>query len=71
MYLQNENRLLRIYRVQSEHAGRFRCTAQNSAGEARREYHIVVQGELIKQLLHWQLVYQIIKLGKDRCEDVP
>ncbi|XP_033947808.1 hemicentin-1 [Pseudochaenichthys georgianus] len=43
VYLQNGNRLLRIYRVQSEHAGRFRCTAQNSAGEARREYHIVVQ----------------------------
>ncbi|XP_029295180.1 LOW QUALITY PROTEIN: hemicentin-1 [Cottoperca gobio] len=43
VYLQNGNRLLRIYRVQSEHAGRFACTAQNSAGEARREYHIVVQ----------------------------
>ncbi|KAM6944598.1 hemicentin-1 [Lycodopsis pacificus] len=43
VYLQNGNRLLRIYRVQPEHAGRFACTAQNSAGEARREYHIVVQ----------------------------
>ncbi|KAK5871231.1 hypothetical protein PBY51_004123 [Eleginops maclovinus] len=43
VYLQNGNRLLRIYRVQSEHAGRFCCTAQNSAGESRREYHIVVQ----------------------------
>ncbi|XP_059193550.1 hemicentin-1 [Centropristis striata] len=43
VYLQNGNRLLRIYRVQPEHAGRFACTAQNSAGEARREYYIVVQ----------------------------
>ncbi|KAM4616042.1 hemicentin-1 [Polymixia lowei] len=43
VYLQNGNRLLRIYRVQSEHAGRFTCTAQNTAGEARREYNIVVQ----------------------------
>ncbi|XP_029960009.1 hemicentin-1 [Salarias fasciatus] len=43
VYLQNGNRLLRIYRVQPEHAGRFACTAQNSAGEARREYTIVVQ----------------------------
>ncbi|XP_030000348.1 hemicentin-1 [Sphaeramia orbicularis] len=43
VYLQNGNRLLRIYRVQPEHAGKFVCTAQNSAGEARREYHIVVQ----------------------------
>ncbi|KAK7933456.1 hypothetical protein WMY93_004352 [Mugilogobius chulae] len=43
VYLQNGNRLLRIFRVQSEHAGRFLCSAQNSAGEARREYNIVVQ----------------------------
>ncbi|XP_062273055.1 hemicentin-1 [Scomber scombrus] len=43
VYLQNGNRLLRIYRVQQEHAGMFACTAQNSAGEARREYNIVVQ----------------------------
>ncbi|XP_054466068.1 hemicentin-1 [Anoplopoma fimbria] len=43
VYLQNGNRLLRIYRVLPEHAGRFACTVQNSAGEARREYHIVVQ----------------------------
>lgn len=43
--------MLRIYRVQPEHAGRFSCTAQNSAGEARRDYNIVVQGELIKQPL--------------------
>ncbi|KAE8292435.1 Hemicentin-1 [Larimichthys crocea] len=43
VYLQNGNRLLRIYRVQPEHGGRFSCTAQNSAGEARREYNIVVQ----------------------------
>ncbi|XP_061672486.1 hemicentin-1 [Syngnathoides biaculeatus] len=43
LYLQNGNRLLRIYRVQQEHAGIFACTAQNSAGEARREYRIVVQ----------------------------
>ncbi|KAF7658577.1 hypothetical protein LDENG_00010770 [Lucifuga dentata] len=43
VYLQNGKRLLRIYRVQQEHAGEFACTAQNSAGEARREYHIVVQ----------------------------
>lgn len=50
MYLQNGNRLLRIYRVQPEHAGQFSCTAQNLAGEARREYNIVVQGELIKHL---------------------
>uniref|UniRef100_A0A3Q3L4X2 Uncharacterized protein n=1 Tax=Mastacembelus armatus TaxID=205130 RepID=A0A3Q3L4X2_9TELE len=43
VYLQNGNRLLRIYRVQPEHAGQFACTAQNKAGEARREYNIVVQ----------------------------
>ncbi|KAM9858177.1 hemicentin-1 [Aulostomus maculatus] len=43
VYLQSGNRLLRIYRVQPDHAGQFACTAQNSAGEARREYHIVVQ----------------------------
>ncbi|XP_074526683.1 hemicentin-1 [Halichoeres trimaculatus] len=43
VYLQNGNRMLRIYRVQPEHAGSFVCTAQNSAGESRREYHIVVQ----------------------------
>ncbi|XP_041856289.1 hemicentin-1 [Melanotaenia boesemani] len=43
VYLQNGNRLLRIYRVQPEHAGQFACAAQNSAGEARREYNIVVQ----------------------------
>uniref|UniRef100_A0A3P8SNR4 Uncharacterized protein n=1 Tax=Amphiprion percula TaxID=161767 RepID=A0A3P8SNR4_AMPPE len=40
---QNGNRLLRIYRVQPEHSGQFACTAQNSAGEARRQYNIVVQ----------------------------
>ncbi|XP_077571540.1 hemicentin-1 [Stigmatopora nigra] len=43
LYLQNGNRLLRIYRVHQEHAGIFACIARNSAGEARREYHIVVQ----------------------------
>ncbi|CAL8343147.1 unnamed protein product [Lota lota] len=43
VYLQNGNRLLRIYRVQSEHGGQFACTAENSAGEARRAYNIVVQ----------------------------
>nr|XP_015827628.2 hemicentin-1 [Nothobranchius furzeri] len=43
VYLQNANRMLRIYRVQPDHAGRFACSAQNSAGEARREYNIVVQ----------------------------
>ncbi|XP_055017752.1 hemicentin-1 [Boleophthalmus pectinirostris] len=42
VYLQNGNRLLRIFRVQPEHAGRFLCSAQNSAGEAQREYNIVV-----------------------------
>lgn len=47
VYLQNGNRMLRIYRVQPEHAGKFSCTAQNSAGEARREYSIVVQGKHI------------------------
>ena len=46
VYLQNGNRLLRIYRVQSEHGGQFACTAENTAGEARRAYNIVVQGEL-------------------------
>lgn len=51
MYLQNGNRLLRIYRVQPEHAGQFSCTAQNVAGEARREYNIVVQGELNMPLI--------------------
>lgn len=55
VYLQNGNRMLRIYRVQPEHAGKFSCTAQNSAGEARREYNIVVQGELINQLSYWYL----------------
>lgn len=55
VYLQNGNRLLRIYRVQPDHAGQFACTAQNSAGEAKREYNIVVQGELINQLLNWYL----------------
>lgn len=49
VYLQNGNRMLRIYRVQPEHAGRFSCTAQNSAGEARREFNIVVQGKIINQ----------------------
>ncbi|XP_034025662.1 LOW QUALITY PROTEIN: hemicentin-1 [Thalassophryne amazonica] len=43
IYMQNGQRLLRIYRVQPEHAGLFTCTAQNSAGEARRHYHVVVQ----------------------------
>ncbi|XP_036069528.1 hemicentin-1 isoform X2 [Oryzias melastigma] len=43
VYVQNGNRLLRIYRVQPEHAGQFVCTAQNSAGEARRKYNIVVE----------------------------
>ncbi|XP_056628956.1 hemicentin-1 isoform X2 [Triplophysa dalaica] len=43
VYLQNGNRLLKIYRVQNDHAGRFSCTVQNSAGEARREYTIEVQ----------------------------
>ncbi|KAL2092656.1 hypothetical protein ACEWY4_012454 [Coilia grayii] len=44
VYLQNGNRLLRIYRVQAEHAGRFSCRAQNPAGETHRDYHIDVQG---------------------------
>ncbi|XP_028269954.1 hemicentin-1 isoform X2 [Parambassis ranga] len=43
VYLQNGNRLLRIYRVQPEHAGQFSCTAHNSAGEAQRQYNIEVQ----------------------------
>ncbi|XP_073692711.1 hemicentin-1 [Garra rufa] len=43
VYLQNGKRLLKIYRVQHDHAGHFTCTAQNSAGEARREYTIEVQ----------------------------
>ncbi|XP_076126836.1 hemicentin-1 [Alosa pseudoharengus] len=43
VYLQNGNRLLRIYRVQPEHAGRFSCKAQNPAGETRRDYNIDVQ----------------------------
>ncbi|RXN18375.1 hemicentin-2 isoform X1 [Labeo rohita] len=43
VYLQNGKRLLKIYRVQHDHAGHFACTAQNSAGEARREYTIEVQ----------------------------
>ncbi|XP_001920501.5 hemicentin-1 [Danio rerio] len=43
VYLQNGKRLLKIYRVQHDHAGRFSCTAQNSAGEAKREYTIEVQ----------------------------
>lgn len=52
VYVQNGNRLLRIYRVQPEHAGQFACMAQNSAGEARRKYNIVVEGELINPLSH-------------------
>lgn len=51
VYLENGNRLLRIYRVQPEHAGQFVCTAQNLAGETQRQYNIVVQGELIINLL--------------------
>ncbi|XP_051950032.1 hemicentin-1 [Xyrauchen texanus] len=43
VYLQNGKRLLKIYRVQNHHAGHFSCTAQNSAGEAIREYTIEVQ----------------------------
>ncbi|XP_016112004.1 hemicentin-1 [Sinocyclocheilus grahami] len=43
VYLQNGKRLLKIYRVQHDHAGHFSCTAQNSAGEDRREYIIEVQ----------------------------
>ncbi|XP_030621020.1 hemicentin-1 [Chanos chanos] len=43
VYLQNGKRLLRIYRVQNEHAGQFSCIAKNSAGEARRDYTIHVQ----------------------------
>lgn len=50
VYLQNGNRMLRIYRVQPEHAGTYSCTAQNSAGEAQREYSIVVQGKHKRQL---------------------
>uniref|UniRef100_A0A3B5AUN6 Cell adhesion molecule-related/down-regulated by oncogenes n=1 Tax=Stegastes partitus TaxID=144197 RepID=A0A3B5AUN6_9TELE len=47
VYLQNGNRLLRIYRVQPDHSGQFACMAQNSAGEARRQYNIVVQPPMI------------------------
>ncbi|XP_072563615.1 hemicentin-1 [Paramormyrops kingsleyae] len=43
VYLQNAKRLLRIFRVQAEHSGQFSCTAVNTAGEARRNYNIVVQ----------------------------
>ncbi|KAJ8379625.1 hypothetical protein SKAU_G00004030 [Synaphobranchus kaupii] len=43
VYLQNGKRLLRIYRVQMEHSGTFSCRASNKAGEARRDYNIVVQ----------------------------
>ncbi|XP_068166004.1 hemicentin-1 [Antennarius striatus] len=43
VYLQNGDRMLRIYRVQQEHGGSFSCTAENSAGEARRQFNIVVQ----------------------------
>ncbi|TRY54403.1 hypothetical protein DNTS_023681 [Danionella cerebrum] len=43
VYLQNGKRLLKIYRVQHDHAGRFSCTAQNSAGEAQRQFTIEVQ----------------------------
>ncbi|XP_014015728.2 hemicentin-1 [Salmo salar] len=43
VYLQNGKRLLRIYRVQEEHGGQFTCTASNTAGQARRDYNIVVQ----------------------------
>ncbi|KTG07072.1 hypothetical protein cypCar_00042446, partial [Cyprinus carpio] len=43
VHLQNGKRLLKIYRVQHDHAGHFSCTAQNSAGEARREYTVEVQ----------------------------
>ncbi|KAL4660770.1 hemicentin-1-like [Arapaima gigas] len=42
-YLQNGKRLLRILRVQMEHSGQFSCTAANTAGEARRNYNIMVQ----------------------------
>ncbi|KAJ8413768.1 hypothetical protein AAFF_G00063660 [Aldrovandia affinis] len=43
VYLQNGKRLLRIYRVQAEHSGTFSCRASNKAGEATRDYNIVVQ----------------------------
>uniref|UniRef100_A0A8C7SR72 Hemicentin-2 n=1 Tax=Oncorhynchus mykiss TaxID=8022 RepID=A0A8C7SR72_ONCMY len=43
VYLQNGKRLLRIYRVQTEHGGQFSCIASNTAGQARRDYNIVVQ----------------------------
>nr|XP_046206515.1 hemicentin-1-like [Oncorhynchus gorbuscha] len=43
VYLQNGKRLLRIYRVQEEHGGQFTCTASNTAGQAQRNYNIVVQ----------------------------
>ena len=56
VYLQNGNRLLRIYRVQSEHGGQFACTAENTAGEARRAYNIVVQGELRTTIKTKQLI---------------
>uniref|UniRef100_A0A8C7CSJ9 Hemicentin-2 n=1 Tax=Oncorhynchus kisutch TaxID=8019 RepID=A0A8C7CSJ9_ONCKI len=43
VYVQNGKRLLRIYRVQTEHGGQFSCIASNTAGQARRDYNIVVQ----------------------------
>lgn len=69
VYLQNGNRLLRIYRVQPDHAGQFACTAQNSAGEARREYNIVVQGERVKQLSNWFLSNVRIEWEKRQLSD--
>lgn len=51
VYLENGNKMLKIYRVQPEHGGRFACTAQNTAGEARREYSVVVQGKLVNELV--------------------
>ncbi|KAL0979469.1 hypothetical protein UPYG_G00185480 [Umbra pygmaea] len=43
VYLENGKRLLRIYRVQTEHGGRFTCTTSNTAGHAQRDYNILVQ----------------------------
>ncbi|XP_019908484.3 hemicentin-1 isoform X2 [Esox lucius] len=43
VYLENGKRLLRIYRVQTDHGGQFTCTASNTAGQTRRDYNIMVQ----------------------------
>uniref|UniRef100_A0AAY5L311 Hemicentin 2 n=1 Tax=Esox lucius TaxID=8010 RepID=A0AAY5L311_ESOLU len=56
--------LLRIYRVQTDHGGQFTCTASNTAGQTRRDYNIMVQGEFPIKLGYCLFhLYHILMLG--------